>query len=142
MARTYIVAANHRGAIRCCTMRRYPESDTVVRTLVVTLVVLSCAMAFVWWRSYSQDREARRNAMPGCVARLGSVEACEAHFDEHHRQCFNYTNKPAGKFTPRQFDTAGYLDCIVQGAEPWAAAGRAAKAAQRRRDQADGIPLR
>jgi hypothetical protein len=80
--------------------------------------------------------------MPGCVARLGSERTCTAHFDEHHRQCFNYTNKPAGKVSPRAFDSAGYLECIVQTPEVWAATRRAGRAEQRRQDKADGIPER
>ena len=123
-------------------MRLYPESDAVVRGVVVTVIMVTGVVTWIWWRSFSQDREAQRDAMPSCIARIGSEDACEDRFDEHHRQCFNYTNKPAGKFTPRVFDSAGYLDCIVQGPDAWAEARRAAKAVQQRHDRADGIPLR
>jgi len=123
-------------------MRRYPESDTLVRGVVATLIMLLAVVGWIWWRSFSQKREARQEAMPGCVAKLGSEAACETQFDQHHAECFTYNNKPAGKYSPREFSRDGYLECVVVGAEPWAAARRARKAERRRQDRADGVPLR
>jgi hypothetical protein len=120
-------------------MREYPESDAVVRGIVVAIALVTGVVTWFWWRSYTQDREAKRGAMPGCIARLGSKDACDQRFDDYHRQCFAYTNKPAGKFTPREFNAAAYLDCIVVGPEDWARTGRDARARERRRDKADGM---
>jgi len=120
-------------------MREYPESDTVVRGVVVAIALATGVVTWIWWRSYTQDREAKSGAMPSCIARLGSEATCDQHFDEYHRQCFNYTNKPAGKFTPREFNSAAYLDCIVVGPEEWARAGRDERAQRRQREKADGV---
>lgn len=84
-------------------------------------------MTVVWWRKRAEDRAAVRGAMPGCIARLGSEAECDARFDKHHRECFTYNNKPAGKFSPRAFDEKGYLECVIASPEPWAAARRAAR---------------
>lgn len=113
-------------------MSRYLEADMVVRALVVTLVGLAAISSWVWWQRSSQEREAKRGAMPGCVARVGTEGRCQDQLDRHHRECFLYNNTPGGKSSPRVFDSAGYLDCVVQGGEPWLAAKRAAKARLRR----------
>lgn len=115
------------------------ETDVVIRGTVVVVLAICLLMSWIWWRKHAEDREAMRGAMPGCIARLGSEADCDARFDEHHRVCFNYNNKPAGKLGPRVFDDKGYLECILQGPEPWAAAGRAARA---RRQSAEPGSLR
>ena len=81
----------------------------VVRGAIAAAVAVAIVMSLVWWRKRSEDREAMRKALPPCVARLGSESECRARMDEHHRVCFNYNNRSAGRGTPRIFDDQGYV---------------------------------
>lgn len=123
-------------------MRAYPEADTVVRGIVVVILLALGVVSWIWWGSHSQRRDAKREAMPGCVAQLGSEDACEARFDSYGRDCFVYNNKPAGKFTPREFNPAGYLECVVKGTETWSAERREQRSERRREDRTLGVPPR
>lgn len=99
-----------------------------VRYLALAVVVLSIVAMWVWWAKRSELSEARKAAMPQCVARLGSEGDCEERFDAHHRECFTLTNRPATKTSGRSFDSKGYLECVLEGPEPWAEARRAERA--------------
>ncbi|MBK9000108.1 MAG: hypothetical protein IPM35_30690 [Myxococcales bacterium] len=113
-------------------MRLLSEPQFLVRALIVSALGLAAVMTLFWWRVRGEDRDARRGALPGCVERLGSEDACEERLDAHHRVCFNYNNQSASRYSPRAFDAAGYLECVIQGPEPWAANRRAERAARQR----------
>jgi hypothetical protein len=99
---------------------RFPsDPDIAVRYAVIAALAVAGIGFVVWLEVSSQDREARNNAMPGCIAKLGSEAACKEHMSQFHRVCFNYNNKPAGRYTPRIFEAQGYLDCIVEGPDAW-----------------------
>ena len=114
----------------------WSETSLVVRSFVVTGLILAAILIAIGFRARSQDREAMQAARPSCVARLGSEQECDARFDSNHRQCFNYNNQAPSRFNPaRSFNAKGYLDCVVQGPDAWAASERAARVARERADR-------
>ena len=124
-------------------MGRFSETEFLVKAGIGAAFAIVGVMAFIWWHRASEDRKAQADAMPGCIEKLGSREVCERHMSEHHRECFAANFKGGGRFSQsRSFDQAGYLDCIVVGAEPWEAARRQAREQIRRGERADGISVR
>lgn len=113
------------------------ETQFVMRAALVSALVLALGMTVVWSKVRGEDRDAMKQAAKSCVARLGSQAECEARIAEHHRVCFNYNNRAAGRGSPRTFDAEGYLACAWEGPEPWAERVRTEREARQKAVRAD-----
>lgn len=104
---------------------------------VIAAVLFFAGLALWDWRERRlMVSKAREQAMPGCVADLGSEEVCRAQFERFQEDCARLNLGRGGRYTrgPTRVDPYGYLRCVELGVDAWVAEnGRKREEAARRR---------
>jgi hypothetical protein len=108
----------------------------------IPVVVIAAALLFAgftlwdWRERRATASRARDQAMPTCVADLGSEDVCRARFDQFHEDCARLNKARSGRSSPAsaRIDPYGYLRCVELGVDAWVAEnGRQQDAAGRQR---------
>lgn len=110
----------------------------------ILLVAFFVWIVAVWWQRRRLESGTRDRAMEGCVARLGDEAACRDHLAAYAEDCFhmNFFTGTRSRGVPEHVDDAGYLDCVVLGADDWLAQRKSRNDAAARERAVDLRPPR